>query len=71
MCFMVMTPLSVGPAIEREPCPAAAGQVAKLENARVEMAVFEKAEHLVLNTAPRLVIPRVAEWLERRVSGGG
>jgi alpha-beta hydrolase superfamily lysophospholipase len=46
-------------------------QVAKLVNARVEMAVFEKAEHLVLNTEPRLVIPRVAEWLGRRVSDGG
>jgi alpha-beta hydrolase superfamily lysophospholipase len=46
-------------------------QVAKLVNARVEMAVFEKAEHLVLNTEPRLVLPRVAEWLGRRVSGGG
>jgi alpha-beta hydrolase superfamily lysophospholipase len=43
-------------------------QAAKLENAQLEMAVFDEAEHLVLNTEPRLVIPRIAEWLGRRVS---
>ncbi|HEX3770075.1 MAG TPA: alpha/beta fold hydrolase [Polyangiaceae bacterium] len=45
-------------------------QVAKLTNARVELAVLEKAEHLVLSTHPRVVLPRVAAWLERRVTEG-
>jgi len=32
------------------------------------LAVFEGTEHLILNTQPLLVAPRVAEWLGRRVS---
>jgi len=43
-------------------------QAKKLTNATVEMAVFEGAEHLLLNTQPLLVVPRVVEWLGRRVA---
>jgi alpha-beta hydrolase superfamily lysophospholipase len=42
-------------------------QAAKLVNAEVEIAVFDEAEHLVLNTQPRLVLPRIADWLRRRL----
>jgi alpha-beta hydrolase superfamily lysophospholipase len=46
-------------------------QADKLTNAKVELAVFEGTEHLLLNTHPLVVIPRVAEWLGRRVAGAG
>jgi len=44
-------------------------QADKLRNATLEMAVFEGTEHLLLNTHPLLVVPRIAEWLGRRVAG--
>jgi alpha-beta hydrolase superfamily lysophospholipase len=43
-------------------------QANKLTNAKVEVAVFEGQEHLLLNTHPSLVVPRMAEWLGRRVA---
>jgi alpha-beta hydrolase superfamily lysophospholipase len=46
-------------------------QAAKLTNATLEMAVFEGTEHLLLHSHVSLVVPRVAEWLGRRVDAAG
>jgi hypothetical protein len=43
-------------------------QAAKLTRATIEMAVFEGTEHLLLHSRVPLVVPRVAEWLHRRVA---
>lgn len=45
-------------------------QAEKLTNAKVEMAVFEGTGHLLLHTHVALVVPRVAEWLGRRLTAG-